>query len=209
MIVDDHRIILEGLRSLIDKELGMEVCGEAGDGRSAVDLARETNPDVVVMDLSMPDLNGIEAIRQVTADCPRTKVVALSMHSDRRFVDGALKAGALGYLQKNCAFTELLQAIRTVMAGQAYLSPGIAVNVVNAYVRNLEETSFPALTAREREVLQLIAEGNSVRSIASVLNVSVKTVECHRQQMMRKLHIDSVAGLTKYAVREGLVSLEG
>jgi two-component system response regulator NreC len=208
MIVDDHKIIREGLRALIGKQPGMEACGEAADGRSAVDLVGELQPDVVVMDLSMPDMNGIEATQRILADYPKTKVIALSVHSDSRFVDGTLKAGASGYLLKDCAFEEVVQAIKAVTVGQVYLSPGIAHRVVKAYVQQVSASSLPVLTAREREVLQMIAEGQSVRTIAATLSVSTKTVESHRQQIMRKLHIGSVAGLTKYAIREGITSLD-
>jgi len=209
MLVDDHRIIREGLRSMIEKEPAMEVAGEAENGRSAIYLAKETRPDVIVMDLTMPDLNGIEAIRQVLADCPGIKVLALSMHSDKRFVDGALEAGASGYLLKDCAFEELARAIKALMANQTYLSSGIAGTVVKEYVQHLVETSVSPLTSREREVLQLVAEGKCVKDIASTLSLSVKTVESHRHRIMHKLQIFDVPGLTKYAIREGLISLDG
>lgn len=208
MIVDDHKIIREGLRALVGKQADMEVCGDAADGRSAVELAAEIKPDVIVMDLSMPDMNGIEATERVLADNPKTRVVALSVHSDSRFVDGVLKAGAAGYLLKDCAFEEVVRAIKAVTAGQVYLSPGVASRVVKSYIQQVSASASPVLTAREREVLQMIAEGQSVRSIAARLSVSIKTVESHRQQIMHKLRINSVAGLTRYAIREGITSVD-
>jgi DNA-binding NarL/FixJ family response regulator len=211
LLVDDHKIIREGLRSLLEDQLGLEVVGEAENGRKAVQLSRDLGPDVVVMDISMPDMNGIEATRQIVTDLPGVKVIALSMHSDRRFVTGVLGAGASGYLLKDCAFEELADAIRTVLAGEVYLSSGITGIVVRDYLNQLSstETSTPdALTAREREVLQLLAEGLATKQIAASLHVSVKTVETHRRQIMERLNIYSVAELTKYAIREGLTSLE-
>ena len=160
------------------------------------------------MDLSMPDMNGIEATERILAENPRTRIIALSVHSDSRFVDGVLKAGAAGYLLKDCAFEEVVRAIKAVTVGQVYLSPGVATRVVKSYVQQVNASSAPVLTAREREVLQMIAEGQSVRSIAATLSVSIKTVESHRQQIMRKLRINSVAGLTRYAIREGITSVD-
>ncbi|MDY6917006.1 MAG: response regulator transcription factor [Chloroflexota bacterium] len=211
VLADDHRIMRQGLSSLLEKEQDIEVVAEADNGRQAVELARTQRPDVIVMDLSMPDLNGVEATRQIVGDDLAVKVLALSMHSDRRFVAGVLGAGASGYLLKDCALDELIRAIRVVMAGQVYLSSGIAGTMVEGYVRRgVDDDSplFNSLSAREREVLQLISEGKTTKETASALGVSVKTVETHRQQVMNKLNIHSVAELTKYAVREGLTSLE-
>lgn len=208
MIVDDHKIVREGLRALISGQIDMEVCAEAADGRSAVELAAETRPDVIVMDLSMPDMNGIEATERILADNPGVRVIALSVHSDSRFVDGVLKAGAAGYLLKDCAFEEVVRAVKAVTVGQVYLSPGIASRLVKSYVQHVNASAAPILTAREREVLQMIAEGQSVRTIAATLSVSIKTVESHRQQIMHKLRINSVAGLTRYAIREGITSVD-
>lgn len=212
MLVDDHQIVREGLRSLLASREGVQVIGEAGDGRAAITLSQELRPDVVVMDIGMPDLNGIEATRRIRADQPRVKVVALSMHSDRRFLTEALKAGASGYLLKDSAFDELEVAIRAVHAGQTYLSPRITDAVVEGYLRQRstpeEPSVFAVLSPREREVLQLVAEGHATKQIASSLHVSVKTVETHRRQIMNKLSIHSVAELTKYAIREGLSSVE-
>lgn len=212
VLADDHRIMREGLRALLERESDVEVVAEADNGRTAVELAHAKMPDVIVMDLSMPDLNGIEATRQIVGGEVDVRVLALSMHSDRRFLDGALKAGASGYLLKDCALDELVRAIRVVVAGQVYLSPKIASAVVEGYMSNsasaMEFTGERCLTAREREVLQLVAEGRSAKEVACTLSVSVKTVETHRQQIMSKLGLFSVAELTKYAVREGFTSLE-
>jgi DNA-binding NarL/FixJ family response regulator len=188
----------------------MEVIGEAENGREAVQLARELSPDLVIMDVTMPDLNGIDATRIITSDSKNIKVIALSMYSDKQFVQGMIHAGASGYLLKDCAFEELVNAIRAVIDGNTYLSPGIAGIVVQDYLNKLSNDASSAssvLTTREREVLQLIAEGKSAKVIASQLNVSVKTIETHRRQIMEKLGIFSIAGLTKYAMRERLTSL--
>ena len=210
LLADDHKIMREGLRALIEKHGDMDVVEEAGDGRTAVQLTRKLRPDVVVMDLTMPVLNGIDATRQIMAAVPGARVIALSIHSDRRFVSQMFKAGAKGYLLKDCASEELILAIRTVADGKTYLSPGIAGAVVAEYVRSLakhEETTQPSLTAREGEVLQLLAEGKTTKQAAAILDISVKTVETHRRQIMGKLQLNSVAELTKYAIREGLTPL--
>jgi len=211
LLADDHKITREGLRSLLDKQDDMEVVAEAEDGRTTVSLVRELLPDVVIMDVSMPDLNGMEATRQITGELPNVKIIALSMHSDELFVTEMLKSGASGYLLKDCAFEELERAIRVVVVGQRYLSPCISGVVVNGYLHRLSEADFSSsevLTDREREVLQLMAEGKSTKQIALKLHISIKTVETHRRQIMDKLDIHSVAELTKYAIRKGLTSLE-
>jgi DNA-binding NarL/FixJ family response regulator len=190
----------------------MEVIGEAENGHEAVRLATEVKPDVVVMDVNMPDLNGIEATRQLTKELPGVKVIALSMYSDKRFVAGMLKAGAVGYMLKSSAFDELSTAFESVVAGKVYLSPKVAGMLVEDYIGRLkaeESVLQRVLTAREREVLQLLAEGKSVKEIAAKLHVSEKTVHTHRQNIMEKLDIHSIAELTKYAVREGITSVEG
>ncbi len=210
LLADDHTILRQGLRSLISALPGMSVVGEAGNGREAVQMARELHPDVVIMDVSMPELNGIDATIQVRAADSSVRIIALSMYSDRRFVHQMFKAGASGYLLKDCAGEELARAIRTVMDGQAYLSPAIAGVVVGEFLRGLTSegaTGFPTLTSREREVLQLIAEGHSTKEVALRLGISGKTVETHRRQIMEKLHADNIATLTKYAIREGLTQL--
>jgi DNA-binding NarL/FixJ family response regulator len=187
----------------------MKVIAEAVNGREAVEMAQQTSPDVIIMDINMPDLSGIEATRQVIATLPKVKVIALSIYSETRFVANMLKAGASGFLPKDCPFEELVQAINAVVANHTYLSPSIASAVIEDYVAKISSTdssAFSVLTAREREVLQLIAEGWSTKSIASHLHVSVKTVETHRRQIMDKLNLRSIAELTKYAIQEGLTS---
>ncbi len=210
VIADDHKIVREGLRSLIEKQPGMEVVAEAENGRTTVQKVEEVSPDVVVMDISMQDLNGIDATRQIISRFPSVKVIALSIHSDKQFVAGMLSAGASGYLLKEGDFRELTNAIRMVVSNQVYLSPRIAGIVTEGYVRHLSEAGSSAhsiLTAREREVLQLLTEGMSAKNIASHLRLSVKTVEGHRQKIMGKLKVNNVAELTKYAIREGLTTL--
>jgi two-component system response regulator NreC len=211
LVADDHKIMRDGLRTLIEKENGMEVVGEAEDGRSAVKQAKKLLPDIVIMDITMPDLNGIDATRAIFEEASGVKVIALSMHSDRRFVSGMLEAGASAYLLKDSAFEELATAIRAVVANQIYLSPKIADIVVRRFVSksaSTERSAFTELTKREREVLQLLAEGVSTKEIAGRLNLSVKTVETHRANIMGKLDIHTVSELVKYAIREGLTSLE-
>jgi len=211
IIADDHRLVREGLRSLVEKQPDMEVIAEAEDGRTMLKLAQEMLPNIAIVDVAMPDLNGIEATRQIIDIAPSVKVLALSMYSDRRLVAGMLSAGASGYLLKDCAFEELVQAVRTVVAGQIYLSPTIAQIVARNYIDRLEKmdsSAFALLTTREREVLQLLAEGKTVKEIAYHLNLSVKTIETYRQRMMDKLYMHSIAELTKYAIREGLTSLD-
>jgi len=209
MIADDHQIVREGLRAMLEKEHDIQVVGEAVDGRMTERLARDLAPDVIIMDVAMPDLNGIEATRQIVAELPRVKIIALSMHDDRRFVLNMFKAGAVGYMLKDCAFKDLAKAIRVVMANKTYLSHEIADIVVKDYLANSspgESSVFQLLSPREREVLQLIAEGKTSGQIADNLHISVKTVESHRQQIMIKLKIKTVAELTKYAIREGLTT---
>jgi len=211
LIADDHTIMRAGLRSLLEKEDQIEVVAEAENGRRAVQLAVTHKPDVVVMDVSMPDLNGIEATSQVLDSLPEAKVIALSMHSDKRFVMGMLRAGAFGYLLKDCASRELASAIVSVASNKKYLSPDIAGVVIEDSLyggRGEGETVSSLLSAREREVLQLIAEGWSTKQIAVHLYVSVKTIETHRRQIMKKLDLHNIADLTKYAIREGLTSVE-
>ena len=211
LLVDDHAIIREGLRSLLEKEPKMEVVADTDDGRKARELVRELSPDVVIMDITMPGLNGIEATRQITAEYPGVKVIALSIHSKRRYVADMLSAGAAGYILKECLFDELVQAIQAVAAGGQYLSPRITDVVVSDYVKRLSAASdspVAALTSREREVLQLVAEGKPTKQIALELHVSTKTIEANRRQIMEKLNRHSVAELTKYAIREGLTTLE-
>ena len=211
LLVDDHAIIREGLRSLLEKQQDMEVVADTDDGRKGIELVRELSPDVVIMDVTMPGLNGIEATRLITGESPKVKVIALSIHSQRRFVADMLSAGAAGYILKECLFDELAQAIRGVAAGGKYLSPRIADVVVDDYVKRLSWTAdspLLALSGREREVLQLVAEGKSTKEIALELHVSTKTIDANRRQVMEKLDVHSIAELTKYAVSEGLTTLE-
>lgn len=215
LLVDDHKIVRDGLRSLLAKQMDIEVVGEAENGREALDQARELRPDVVVMDIGMRELSGIEATRQVVLEVQGVRVIALSMHSDRRYVADMLAAGASGYLLKDGAFDELVLAIRNVADGRTYLSQGVSGTIIDDYVKRLSASDSPAsssvgraLSPREREVLQLIAEGCSTKECASRLHLSVKTIETHRRQIMDKLGIYNIAGLIKYAVREGLASLE-
>jgi len=211
LLADDHEMVREGLRALLEKEDDLEVVGEAENGRRAVRLARDLAPDIVVMDVSMPDLNGMEATRQVSRRCPQTQVIALSVHADPRFVTEMLRAGADGYVLKDCAFEDLARGIRAVVAGETYLSPRVAGAVVEGHVRAPATEARPTgsvLTPREREVLQLLSEGHGTKQIARRLHVSTKTIDTHRQHIMDKLDVHNVADLTKYAVREGLTSLE-
>ena len=209
LLADDHKILRQGLRTLLEQEKDIQIVGEADNGRSSVKLTGELAPDVVIMDVAMPDLNGIDATRRITEAEPRTRVLALSMHSDGRYVKGMLQAGARGYILKDCAAEELTHAIRTVMAGQIYVSPGVTGAIVNDYVRQLSSAGVPAtLTRREREVLQLLAEGGSTANIAAGLHLSVKTIETHRKRIMDKLGLRSIAELTKYAIREGITTVD-
>lgn len=212
IIADDHQIVRDGLRSLLTTNVAdIDVVGEAANGRDAVRLARRLQPDMALLDISMPGLNGVDAMTQIAAAAPDCKVICLSMHRSGEFVTRMLGAGALGYVHKDTAFDELSDAIRTVAAGDVYLGDGVAGALVADYQRlkssgaDLEQ---PELTGREREVLQLIAEGMKTRDIAHELGISVKTVESHRGQLMRKLEIDGIAGLTRYAILHGIVNLD-
>lgn len=209
MLVDDHKIMRDGLRSLTENEDDMEVIAETDNGRTAVRLAIELLPTVVLMDISMPDMNGIEATRQIIAAVPGCKVVALSVNADKQFIMEILKAGASAYLLKNCAYEELADAIRTVIKNKTYLCAEVSEIVIGDYVQLLQDSGdsvYSILSSREREVLQLLAEGSSTSEIAELLHISIKTVETHRQHIMGKLNIRSVAELTKYAIRHGLTA---
>jgi DNA-binding NarL/FixJ family response regulator len=211
LLVDDHKIVREGLRSILEKEPDMAVIAMGDNGRTALQLAGELRPDVAVIDIAMPEMNGIEAIRRISGENPGIRTLALSMHSARRFVVEALAAGAKGYILKDCACEELVRAIRVVAGNETYLSPKITGIIVRDYVKRLPESQASdgsLLSNREREVLQLIAEGQSTKEIAFALGVSGKTVETHRQQIMRKLNLHNVAGLTRYAIREGITHLD-
>jgi len=212
LVADDHLMFRQGLRILLESQPDVEIVGEAGDGRSAVKMAAELKPDIVVMDVSMPDLNGIDATRQITSQSTNgkvPKVIALSAHSDARVAGEMLAAGASGYVVKTGAFPELVEALSSIMAGRVYLSPSLPrpVETADASAAALSSASR-RLSPREREILQLLAEGKAMKEVASILNVSIKTVETHRRTMMGKLGLYSVAELTKYAIREGVTSLE-
>jgi two-component system, NarL family, response regulator NreC len=210
LIAEDHQIVREGLRRLLDGQDGMRVVGEAGDGRAAVRMAKDLHPDVVVMDIGMPDLNGIEATRQLQKAVPGVRVVALSMYSDRHNANEMMHAGARAYLLKDGAFEELADAIRKVINGQVYISPRVADLLENGHVddEGVNGDGMARLSPREREVLALMAGGRATKEIAMDLHVSVKTVETHRRQIMEKLDLFTVAELTKFAIRHGLSPLE-
>jgi DNA-binding NarL/FixJ family response regulator len=213
LLADDHAIIRHGVRQLLEAEGGLEVVGEAGDGREAVAKARKLRPDVVVIDITMPNMNGVIAMRQILKVSPGTKVLVLSMHADEQFVAQALKAGASGYVEKGANLAELVGAIKAVASGKSYLSGDITTVVVDAYARR--EGAGPdgqvisPLSPREEEIVQLLAEGKASKAIAYELGISVRTVDVHRQHIMKKLSLESVAALGKWAIRHGLTSGEG
>ncbi|UCF95843.1 MAG: response regulator transcription factor [Spirochaetaceae bacterium] len=211
LLADDHQIMREGLKALLGRLPSVQVVAEAENGIEALKLARQEKPDIIVMDIAMPDINGIEVTRQLKSELADIKIIALSMHSDRRFVSEILKAGASAYVLKQAAFEDLESAIKAVMKDRTFLSADILDSVVSDYVSQLTNSEYEAyrqLSDRERQVLQLLAEGNSTKEIAFKLHVSVKTIESHRQNIMNKLGIRTLAGLTKFAVREGLTSLD-
>lgn len=206
LLVDDHKIVRDGMRSLLSEEKEISVIGEAENGREAVALAKELRPDVILMDIAMPDMNGIEAASQIIRENGRIKVLILSMHSEKMFVSKAFAAGVSGYLLKDCDIEEILSAIRAVQANQKYISPLVAGTIIEDYRDGLKDQKVSILTEREREVLQLIAEGKTSKEIATLLGISTKTIDVHRQQIMDKLNIHTIAGLTRYAIKEGLIS---
>ena len=210
LITDNHPIFREGLRSLLSREADLEVAGEAGSGIEAIEKAGELNPDVIIMDIHMPGMNGIEATRRILAENRIIRVLALSMEADRRFIVEALESGAAGYMLKDAFYAELAVAVRAVAAGDTYLGPQITELIIRDFMRRVPEKlplSFSILTTREREIIQLIADGGNAKEIAARFGCSVKTVEVHRHNIMKKLNLFSIAELTKYAVREGLSSL--
>jgi DNA-binding NarL/FixJ family response regulator len=208
-IVDDHNIVREGLKTLMDRTSQIKIVGEAADGVNAVKLIKEAKPQVVIMDIGLPGLNGIEVTRKVLENNKQIKVIMLSMHTDKRFLMESFKAGAKGFILKECLFEELIQAIQTVAQGRTYLGPRIVDGVMRDYISHAENNAsvFSLLSPKEREVLQMLAEGCNTKSIAAQLNISVKTVESRRMQLMEKLNLHSVAELTKYAIREGLTQV--
>ncbi len=209
LLVDDHAVVRTGLRALLDGQGGLEIVGEANDGWSAIELAAELSPDLIIMDVVLPRLNGPAAVRQIRKDCPSVAIVAFSMYSNGRYISEMLEAGASAYVLKTCDVEELWHAIRVALGGKTYLSPEIAGTVVEGYL-NAPSTGLPdsRLSERERQVLQLLAEGKGSKQVAPVLHVSPRTIDSHRQRIMEKLGLYSVAELTKYAIREGLTPIE-
>ncbi|MGH9317630.1 MAG: response regulator [Thermoanaerobaculia bacterium] len=205
LLAEDHTLVRSGVRSLLEKLSGIEVVGEAADGREALELLKTQAADVALLDISMPGMNGLDAAAHVTRRFPMTRVIVLSMHANEEYVHQALRAGAAGYLLKDAGTAELELAVRAVARGQTYLSPAISKQVVSEYVRRTETSSLEALTPRQREVLQMIAEGCTTKEIAKKLDCGVKTVETHRTQLMGRLDIHDMAGLVRYAIRSGLV----
>ena len=211
LLADDHKIVRSGLRELIRKHPRLEIVAEAEDGGKAVQLSQKLSPDIVIMDISMPGLNGIDATRRILNQSSETKVIILSIHSNQRFVEQVFEAGATGYLLKDCSFEDILAAVTAVHKGETYLHPKIATIVRDDYLQLLlqkSSSSSSKLSPREREVLQLIAEGKNTKEIAFSFNLSGKTIEAHRKRIMEKLDIHSIAELTKYAIREGLTTEE-
>jgi two-component system response regulator NreC len=210
LLADDHTVMRKGLRLLLERQPNLAVVAEASDGRQAVEMAEAEDPDVVVMDIAMPNLNGIEAARQIVGRNARTAIAILSMHSDESYVIRALKAGARAYLLKDSAETDLITAIRALSEGKSFFSPAISRILVEDYMRQLErqgaEDSYELLTNREREILQLLAEGKSNKEVAAMLNLSLYTVETHRTHILQKLNLHTVPELILYAVRKGIIS---
>ncbi len=208
-IADDHTIMRSGLRLLLEREPDFTIAGEASDGRAAIDIAGQHSPDVIVLDVAMPNLNGIEAAARIAVLSPKTAIIMLSMHSDETYVLRALKAGARGYLLKDSAEGDLIAAVRAVVAGRTFFSPAISNMLVEDYIRAIQERgvedSYELLTSRERELLQLVAEGKTTKEIASCLSLSASTVDTHRANIMRKLNVNSLAELVLYAVRKGII----
>jgi DNA-binding NarL/FixJ family response regulator len=210
IIADDHMIVRDGIRSLLEKQPDIEVVAEADNGRTALKHAQQLSPDVIIMDIGMRELNGIDATRQIIGKLPDVKILALSMYSDKQFIKGMLKAGASGYMLKDSASKELVDAIRIVANNKVYISPSIAGVVAEDFLEHSAEKDASAhsvLTTREAEVIQLLAEGKSTKQAASILGVSIKTIESHRHNIMKKLNIDNIVGLIKYAIREGIISI--
>jgi len=204
LLADDHAMVRKGFRLILEAQPDMEIAGEAGNGREAVELTEKLHPDVVVMDVAMPELNGIEATRRLAASSPHTRVLALSMHKDSVYVREILRAGARGYLLKDSIDTDLISAVRAVAKGDGYISPGVSDAVLSDYRRHVTDP-LDLLTSREREVLQMIAESKTNKEIAVALNLSVYTVEAHRGKIMEKLNLHSTGELVRFAVRHGLV----
>ncbi len=208
LLAEDHVVMRDALSSLIDRQAGMRIVGHADNGKMAVQLARESRPDVVIMDVAMPDVNGIEATRLIKDMLPDTKVVALSAYDNREYVIGMIKAGVSGYLLKDCAFEDLVKAVQTVMQGKSYLSPEIATVVLKAQVEGPDGAGSAVLNDRDKKVVKLLAEGKSARQIAREEGLSVKTIEGRRRRIMEKLDISNTAQLVRYAIEEGFISAD-
>ena len=210
IIADDHFLIREGLKALLEKQAGLNICATAINGWEAVKSAQKYKPEIIIMDISMPDLNGIEATKKIKKESPQTKILALSIHANKQYVDRMLTAGASAFLLKDCAFEDLQEAIRAVMSNKVYLSPdimGIIVHNYKTHISNTNNDTLNSITEREREIIQLIVEGNKTKEIAKKLCLSVKTIETHRSNIMRKLNIDNLPELTKFAIREGITEI--
>ena len=210
LLADDHEIMRNGLRSLLEKKSNLEVVAEASNGQQTIELTQKLNPDIVILDISMPQLNGVEAARQIKKIDGDIKIIILSVHSDKRFVKEMLKIGVDGYLLKDNAFQDLLNAIETISVNKKYLCPGVTEGLIQQYLHqeiSEADSIFEALSKRERQVLQLLVEGRTTKQIATNISVSVKTVETHRKNIMTKLNIHNVPELVKYAIREGLTEL--
>jgi DNA-binding NarL/FixJ family response regulator len=210
LIADDHKIMREGLKLILEKNPDIVISGEACDGSEAIRLAQEIHPDIIIMDINMPDLNGIEATRRITSEIPGARVLALSMNTDRSSLIKMLKAGAKGYLLKDCASDELMDAIKAMVRNKVYISPMLIDDMVRDYVQlsnSVDLSAFSVLTPRERDVLQKLAEGKSAKEIAFDLNLSIKTIETYKIKVQEKIGVSNLAELTKYAIREGLTSL--
>ncbi|MBN2591824.1 MAG: response regulator transcription factor [Sedimentisphaerales bacterium] len=210
ILADDHAMLRHGLSRSFEQEQGIDVLGQAKDGFTAIDLVKDLLPDLVIMDIGMTGLNGIETTRRITKDWPNVKVIGLSMHSSDKYIREMFRAGASGYLLKDCSFDELVGAVRTVMSGKTYISPAIGDMVIKEYAskKDDDKSVFSILSQREREVLQLLAEGKTTKQIGQILYISPKTVEAHRLRIMDKLQIDNIAQLTKFAIQEGLTEPE-
>jgi DNA-binding NarL/FixJ family response regulator len=210
LLADDHRLVRAGFRSLLEKVSGVEVVAEADDGREALELIKKQRPDIAFIDIAMPSLNGLEVASRVSKEFPGTRVIILSIHANEEYVVQALRAGASGYLVKDAAIAELELAIRAVRRGDTYLSSRVSTSVIKDYLDrvSVNHSPFNQLTPRQREIVQLIAEGKNTKEIAADLDISIKTVESHRLQLMERLNIHDVPGLVRYAIRSGLVSAE-
>ena len=210
LLADDHTVVRDGLRALVEKQPDMSVVGEAADGRDTIRMAEEQSPDVIIMDIAMPNMNGIEATRRIVASNPQTAVLILSMHQDESYVLRSLKAGARGYLLKDSVRSDVIEAIRAVAQGRSFLTRKVSRILQEDYVREMErrgvEDSYDLLTDREREILQLVAEGRTNKEVASLLNISLTTVETHRTHILQKLNLHSIPELILYAVRKGIIA---